>query len=80
MRNIIVGFVLVHMGVCRAVVHPALAGQGAWHVDAATVATRIGLLQLAFGTLGSIAGGVLFFSCRRGGSWWRGGCLARTHR
>ncbi|MGE8367217.1 MFS transporter [Cupriavidus basilensis] len=58
MRNIIVGFVLVHM------VFAALSFTQLWLVkergmDAATVATRIGLLQLAFGTLGSIAGGVL---------------------
>lgn len=58
LRFTIVGFVLAHL------VFASLAFTQLWLVnergmDAAGIATRIGVLQLVFGTLGSIAGGVI---------------------
>ncbi|MES2128573.1 MAG: MFS transporter [Pseudomonadota bacterium] len=58
LRNIIIGFVLIHM------VFASLAFSQLWLVsergfDASGIALRIGALQLVFGTLGALAGGVL---------------------
>lgn len=61
---IIIGFVLVHM------IFAGLAFTQLWLVkergmDAAEIATRIGMLQLAFGALGSLVGGVIGDSLAR---------------